>query len=178
MHGEWKRGNITPTVGDSVEKRSDTQKLIDWYKTWKTGTIVAWGRVDVAPGEMSKRSYGLSRVVSKAVKATKRLKATSDASNVPIHELTMKGQWSVVVQDLVIVNEGLRKWKYNKNVTRKRCTITPKSIFIDPEDEISTSEATHNNIIIGLESHDNLIDLWAAQQNDNNNIDYNFFSFL
>ena len=48
MHGEWKRGNITPTVGDSVEKRSDTQKLIDWYKTWKTGTILAWGRVDVA----------------------------------------------------------------------------------------------------------------------------------
>ena len=98
------------------------------------------------------------------------MKATSDATNVPIHELTMKGQWSVVVQDLEIVNEGLRKWKYNKKVTRKRCTITPKSIFIDPEDEISTSEATHNNIIIGLESHDNLIDLWAAQQNDNNNI--------
>ena len=157
MRGTWKRGKIVSVgSGSAVEKRSDDKKRLAWIKSWKKGTYLAMQRIGGAGTheQMETRSYSLTYVWQRAVKAKKAMAATL------IHEQIFKNQWYTVVSDLETENEDDQTWKKEVDVVKYPKTRIPWDQF-HQVDDIKMKDMGQDELQVNMDSHSELQSLYA-----------------
>jgi hypothetical protein len=158
MRGKWKKGNIIQVGAGGAEKRSDTQKLEQWIKSWKKGTFLAIRRIGPAASreEMEVRSYSMTHVCGKAKKATAFMPQTD------IHEAVHDGQWYVMVQDMQLVDDDNQKWKKISGARHERLPFT----MFHHVDDITMEKMPLSVLQVDWDSHCALQTFYAQDMND------------
>ena len=167
VRGKLKTVKITrkKATSSAVLKIKEDQE--EWVESWRRGDILACMRErgDMTDQQMHDRSYVLTRVLNKAKKAPKKgIKVGGGL--IKCMERIYPGQWYVTCQDLEMVDEGERKWKFNKQSQKY---VVPWRRFTETEDiemEVDDFEYDDTESVLSDHSHRVLTDLWTRQLNE------------
>ena len=113
--------------------------------------------------DMNKRSYGITKICSGGVlKAGLGGIRTKVTGGLRCLEFIRAGAMYVICQDLDLVDEATRKWKFNENSIQYK-VLASRITWIEDEDIIMEEDEEEDNDdeVVGYITHVSLTDFWT-----------------